>query len=238
MPVAKKRLRLLPGLVALSALVLACLPNSPSSAATTCASASQSATSAALSLGDPGLAQRAGQMCNAPCESINNFYVNWSGYLKSASLEAKILDAYKTCLAAQSNNNGGGSNGGGSNGGGGTITSTTIKILSAPVVSGKTKVGQTLKTSSGKYTTGATVWETEWYACTKAFTKPQTLIVKASIESIDLPAAACASNGTMVGSSLKLTSKHKGKYILVCKWLESSQAWGGYCTKTTAKVVG
>lgn len=238
MPKQETPRKIFPGFVAIAALILACVPSSPSSATTSCASASQSATSAALSLGDPGLAQKAGQMCNAPCDSINNFYVNWSGYLKSTSLEAKILDAYKTCLSEQSNNNGGGTTGGGSTGGGSTITSTAIKILSAPVVSGKVKVGQTLRVTSGKYTTGAKVWETEWYACSKSFVKPQTLIVKASVESVDLPSTSCGSKGIGLGSSLKLTSKHKGKYILVCKWLESSKAWGGYCTKTTVKVVG
>ena len=136
--------RLLGTIAALGLALTALVGVQPASAATSCEFAKQRAVSSALSMGDISLASKASRMCDAPCDSIYAYYVlpNLSSYVESL-----VLDAYKTCVAA---NSGGGGNGGG--GGGVTppkpCTPKAFTKVGKPTITGTTKTGYRLSVKS------------------------------------------------------------------------------------------
>lgn len=217
------------GLVGSAALALACLvPAGPASATTSCEDARKAAVASALSIGDPGLGVKAAGLCSNPCESIENFYINWSSSLQSAYVEGLILDAFKTCLASSSSNTGQNS---------GSPTGTTPKKFStilAPVVSGAARVGVTLKAINGKWDLSAKVSGNNWLLCPSA-KKASSVFSLKSNGFPGLPTDGCQ---TLSGNTsyLKLTKTSKGKYISLCQTVQNSNYYSIFCTKTTAKV--
>ena len=132
--------RLLGTIAAIALALTALVGVQPASAATSCEFAKQRAVASALSLGDISLASKASRMCDAPCDSIYAYYLlpNLSSYVESL-----VLDAYKTCVAANS--------GGGGNGGGGGVvtppkpcTPKAFTKVGKPIITGTTKTGYRL----------------------------------------------------------------------------------------------
>jgi hypothetical protein len=203
----------------------------PASAATDCSTARQVAVNTALSRGDIATASRAQGLCNNPCTSIESFYINYSGYLNSSYAEALILDAFRTCIANQSNNNSG-NNGGNNNGGGDSSNPVKFKTVKAPAVSGSFKVGQTVKAINGKWSERAKISSSDWYICKSSNTKPQARIVDYSVDYLPFPTNGCATKPTKMGATFKLLSAHRGKHLVLCQDPSTDDFWGYYCTKS------
>ena len=199
----------------------------PASAATDCSTARQVAVSTALGRGDTATASRAQGLCNNPCTSIESFYNNYSGYLNSSYAEGVILGALKTCIANQSNNNSG------NNSGGNISKPVKFKTVKAPAVSGSVKVGQTVKAIKGKWSTAPKFFYSDWYVCSTASTKAVERVVSWEESGFMFaPPKNCGSEPILRKDALKLTSKHKGKHLVLCQDVRDDSFCGYFCTKS------
>jgi hypothetical protein len=210
-------------------------------ASTDCQTAQSEATSRALSLGDVATATAARRMCVSffdhsnyglllqDCDAIDNFYVRYSAYLKSTYYAGMIRDAYESCLTnnakrvrdflARSQ-----------------PVKVKFKSLKAPKMIGIAKVGQTLKVQSGTWSGTAKATRTDWYVCKNPNTKPKSSIFDAAKYNknfVPYPANNCGTQPIQKGSSFKLLSKYKGKFLVLCQLSSDAHYWGYYCTSST-----
>lgn len=214
-----------------------------------CNQAMNAVVGSALSQGDISLAAKARSMCNYPCDSIGNFYTSVS---LSSYLSSMVLDAYRTCLSQSIDNGGGGSGGDDSD----PSCSTSIVVagetvclngtgpitsLSKPTVSGKTKIGSTLRVSEGSWSNGAVVYGVQWLSCNRVRKTSTFKQGRDTVSNLNVPTPECLAKPVKESEgpssfTYKISSKLNGKYIAACVWFMNEDHWGGYCTKTTTKV--
>jgi len=185
-------------------------------------------------------ASHAMYICDGSCNSIGDFYANYSRYLESPYVENLILDAYQNCLDMASSNNGG-------TGDGGHPPPAPIQkwpTLKDPKILGKINVGQTLTARPGKWGGGVSAETPDWFVCKSSIAKPQ-YVVKILGFDFKIPANNCATglskrhysfNGDIIDRSytLKLLPKYRKKFVMLCQELGASdnEYWGYYCTPT------
>jgi hypothetical protein len=208
-------------------------------AKTTCSTAQNAVTSDALSRGDIALAAQASGMCSNPCKSILTFYQKARLNTQNSSM---VLAAYKTCTSSNSNSN---SNSGGGGAGGNVRCEDDfgkIKPLVMPKIKGTPRVGNTLTYFPGKFSSCATVdtggdFGLNWYACYDFQRINKSRYVRTG--KISMQSVSCDydfDDKRVQKSSIKLTKKHKGRYMQMCVSLKNDGYWGTFCTKTTTKV--
>lgn len=234
--------RLLGTIAALALALTALVGVQPASAATSCEFAKQRALASALSLGDISLASKASRMCDAPCDSIYAYYVlpNLSSYVESL-----VLDAYKTCVAANS--------GGGGNGGGGSepkpCTPKAFTKVGIPSITGTLKPGYTLnvKTTSWSPTPSRLVYDwyrdgkkvisdtTQIYLDSSDIGKKLTLRVTASLECYKTKTVTSVATKTITKNNLPKLKASQVKLLMEQDYFDSPEGGATSILRLTSK---